>query len=510
MKFKFCYYVLLKALLLFIGISKVNAQRPINDINYQDLLRAQPYCKCSDVIKPEEDPNSIKKLKVVISHQEIKNFINEQCDEWEEGNAAKFPCERGFQLAGFTFIPEWEKTQDGLSETIGLKMALTLWNPQSNEIKFYGFDCMSKTSQRLGHSEESNRLLTMHTLFFLDEAAVNRKRPINIPNRHPISVSSYSDIDSPEKNVDGLKALENSKEFDFVFLSIEKYLELATNPSFYNEGQRSHNGIIIERGISGLEVKEDNSVCNINISDIIIYRTLSFRPNPVPCLSDKAATKAALAYEQGKHCPPYWKDNGSCLSLARSVNNEMHIYRNRKEVIKYLQPTPSISFHLGTDLSSIQSDSSTYSVFYEFDIEYKLGKCWSLEALFGRYETSEYSKIYGQSLMLKRCFPLPSKKELKRASIYLAGGLGAYAFPSDLETGYIFGAGLSFNNAKRLSFEIGGQYQDFSGISNSDNSTNLIGAKAGIKYIIGSYQNERGVFGLRQGQDLFVPEGLSK
>lgn len=420
--------------------------------------------------------DSVLKFKITILDRTVKDLLDTVCQNLGDGT---YNCgneqDNDFQLAGLCFIPIWTDLTDSfpnlkgdhIFQTVGIRIAVVLWKPSSNngpdEVILAGFGNNSKSIE--------NALLPIEGTEYhenLGHYTIEEKF-------QPHSTFRTSSLFSKQE----LLRIKDTREFDFAFLSYEDYLYLATSPDFYGEKGRleEEHGIIIERSLSGLDV----SLNDPDTFELINFRSLSIRPNPLPELRT-VTTRVAIAYEQGKHCPPYWWLNDLVETFEQTVIKEMEDRKEKPEV----RPSFGISFHLGYN-SPLGTFNQLYNggLLYELDIEYLFNNQLSLEALVGRYQFSDNFKIYGLSLQLKRylLFPLLSTQSIA-TSIYGSIGIGAYDLPTSTEVGIIGGLGLSSRIVPKLHIETGFQYQNVSLISNSSSQVQFWVWKIGVKYYL--------------------------
>ena len=206
------------------------------------------------------------------------------------------PDFNAYRVAGLGFVPVIDTLSETLVSnatttlnqvkyaTIGLRAVLVLWqgkvvNGQNlpEEIIIFGFGNIEKaftiSAQKFQADDDH----------FVELTSNLSKRTVN----------------------DAL--VTNSREFDIVFLDSLEFEYLARSGDFYNLQQRPtlngqpHEGIIIERAFGTIRPgTSDVSLTN--------YRTLLFKPSPIPALSSEYNSEAAVAFRYGEHCPPFWID----------------------------------------------------------------------------------------------------------------------------------------------------------------------------------------------------------
>lgn len=192
---------------------------------------------------------------------------------------------REYEIAGFCFIPKWEinTLDNGQKEftTIGIRVVTVLWElgeNAPNKMLIAGFD---KIADAFDPMEPSDNSPTIELL---------------IPR---LATSQYSEEETAQIS-------RSSREFDFVFLEFDRYLELATSNVFYNGNSRTIQGIIMGRSFinyDNLGIKRTPT----GRSEMLIYRSLYFKPYPEPDLPEfPILNRASIAIDDGKRCPPWW------------------------------------------------------------------------------------------------------------------------------------------------------------------------------------------------------------
>lgn len=458
-----------------------------------------------------------------------------------------------YELAGFCFIPIWQigqfPTENSVSRnnpdstffSIGLRITVIFWKKNANcetggldlVIVAGGFNRIGKALHPLD-SEFSNLVKQGFAIeeFFAESNQENMITPYSTEERE--------------------RFLGLSEEFDFVFLEYDDYLDLAISDRFYpkaiqrdpptidevpdNSSVRKEFGLVIERSLIKYEVWDATK------NDFVAqdYRSLSFRPYPVPTLPNET-TEAAIAIVDPPRCPPYWRNFESqqqtrseylhtnlveiaCPNsyLNNKVNsleivlekmtvlnevlreesqNRLNELTKLKENITDLMTENkktriSASVHSGRNFRTNNfRDFSSGNNFYEVDIEYFPGNNskWSFEALVGRYEFEADSQVRsnGFSLSLKRYFSFTQlePKFLPRFSFYLSGGIGTYSIFKKPETGVVGNLGVRFPllyGDQKIYFELGGQYHNLALISNQTLDIQLLAFKIGIKLYLKS------------------------
>lgn len=457
-------------------------------------------------IKDAKKKVNINRFKIDVSNKALEAFIS----KFDRNDINR----DGFELAGFMFVPIKEEiieTNENnesakVFKTIGFRVALTLWNPETGDVKLHGFDCMDKIQVPV--TDESSlsilqrELLKEYTLNlreassqfdvisyeeyipqFIEEAGIAAGIEYengNIPPG-PIILSKEEYIHLAEKDADTavkreFELVQSTNEFEYVFLPYHIYSKLVTE--YHPEPDSDNKGIFIERSISGVDIYEEDI-----FNGLKTHRSLSFRPNITP-ERDLFVKIDALAYAQGNHCPPFWIDIDraqgldKCDAVKEAVSVAM-LETEIKIVEKVIyRNSPALSVHFG-GLTSAPFDTLKLGFLLELDLEFRLKNDWAIELLYGIYNTAGNQRIFGHNVLLKKYFYSDN-----RPIIYAAAGSGMYNLQGNFEAGLTLGAGFHRNINDKIDLELGLQYQDLSLFTNRDISARIISGKIGFKFFI--------------------------
>ena len=483
-----CFRWAMLVYLFFASLCFMNAQRTIDSpLKFNKPTVATPKRLNNLIIERYKtqrfcEIEKVHKFKIAVPHDFMKEIIREIYPKWKEKEPLKKFAGgeyKGYKLAGFIFTPVWEYHDSGNSEecrlfhTKGFRVTVTLWKSRGekvDEIKIVGFN---NNKDALFPAEELRKQAGQEFML------VEQK-------------NSDVLIDAPTYLSDELSIIRNTEEFGAVFLSILTYLDLATSLDYYDDGRRVDEngkqklGIIIERSVSGLDRKLGAN----DKFEFTSFRSLSFRPDPIPPLDPAVETRAAIAYEVGKHCPPYWTDEwekdvekGVKMELEKSLATSSTTYINNYGV------RPSFHIGLNTRFDSDQKISFD-DLLLELDMEWFYRNSWSMELVAGRYiafKDTEKFTIYGLDIHPKVYFqPWKSAEgSFGGTKIFTSAGLGAYDHLNKLVLGFSANAGLRVPLWKTIHFEGGGQFQYFDLLKPKDALT-AISVKVGIKFYLHS------------------------
>lgn len=311
-------------LVILFFISSASGQNPLNDIT---IIR--------DDGQHYQESEGVNKMRITLPDTEVEKLINKICGRVT--NKGQFLCQkndqyRNHKIAGLCFFPIWEEVDSdvatNLFRTVGLRVALALWNESLSPSEFIvaGFgDDFTSIRYLLPPVNES----TMGTAI--------KEYTISISD-NSIQGSNITLQKSFYSTTEEIEIVTPTQEFDFVFLDYEDYIALARSDIWYPKStpRGDQKGIIIERSISGLEIpiitsseleKKKTSKQNTTGTKLVNFRSLSFRPDPVP-VTRNTITTVAVAYENGKQCPPYWRIgddstafNGFLLPINDGIEN---------------------------------------------------------------------------------------------------------------------------------------------------------------------------------------------
>ena len=229
-------------------------------------------------------------LDTVILWDEFKALIDRFHRDTQD--ASSYYATENFKVAGFSFIPVYETFPMESSDpewrdnrlkfyTKGLRVVLTLWKGtrfegrvQPSEIAFYGFDSLS------------------HAMTVVAKVA-DRMRPGPNPYFEKLKTTNAANLISSEDS-----RVRETREFDLVFIDTLTLRDLATSTRFYKDNIRRDSAIQIERSYIAMRPASDSSVFN--------YRSLVFKPYPIPYHHTGYESEAAVALHFGRACPPYW------------------------------------------------------------------------------------------------------------------------------------------------------------------------------------------------------------
>ncbi|MFK8008456.1 MAG: hypothetical protein AB8H03_19010 [Saprospiraceae bacterium] len=162
----------------------------------------------------------------------------------------------------------------------------------------------------------------------------------------------------------------NTREFELVFLDMGTFRDLSTNTRFYGtqaetrvspEGESyiqrpgGVTGIVIERSFLSLNPITNSTVGNSSIPrfDFLNYRSLIFKPYPIPDLRADYDAESAFAFSHGYACPPYWRpdegDGATSSIITDDTPDMLRFYQN--------PPTPdsTLSFTLLSIANRVQN-----------------------------------------------------------------------------------------------------------------------------------------------------------
>lgn len=244
----------------------------------QDLLRGS-------LTFVEDDVND---FKILIPH----NVLQELRDTFERRNTNPDLEEAGFCFLPLVeFNPETSTPTEKHYTTIGFRVALTLWevkrdsrgNVRPNKVILYTFDNIMDASML-------NPSVTDFT----------NKEIVNLTARNAQITFDSTKIRTLDK------ITRETREFDLVFLDMISYDSLAKSNRYFDVGSPRDPdsiGITIERSYYTIDVKNSRT----GTFETIGYRGLIFRPSQAPPLLE-FDSEAAIAYEKGYECPPWWRD----------------------------------------------------------------------------------------------------------------------------------------------------------------------------------------------------------
>ncbi|HFC00004.1 MAG TPA: hypothetical protein ENJ53_04285 [Phaeodactylibacter sp.] len=201
-----------------------------------------------------------------------------------------------YNVAGYSFVPIKVATQ-GNEDTMffytkGFYAILTLWKnsqvngvPQPQEVAFFMNDKIFTIENGLSFLE-TNVASQIKGVLNLSSGSAD------IQN---IQTSKYTGSDP---------IMHNTREFELVFLDMGTFKDLATNTRFYRTGTRPNGtqGIVIERSFNSI-----NPLTSVNTFDFQSFRSLIFKPYPIPNLRSDYDAESAFAFSHGYNCPPYWR-----------------------------------------------------------------------------------------------------------------------------------------------------------------------------------------------------------
>lgn len=215
--------------------------------------------------------NAVYKFHIEISAQDLDEMV-------EHFNTNNTDTE--LSIAGFCFIPVYDVISNNGNaitfETIGFRVVLALWRKEHGllprSMQLYSFTTMND-AMALGIPYDAQVVEYLFTT--------------NGLNRMPYSSNDL--------------VINGTREFDVVFLDYSSYSYLAKSRRFYQGGNRTSEGLILERSIQVVDYQD-----NEGSFQQAAYRSLIFRPFPLPDLLEYDSEVSA-AYRYGEHCPPYWK-----------------------------------------------------------------------------------------------------------------------------------------------------------------------------------------------------------
>lgn len=448
MKFYLTIFTLL-AYFCFVSSSTAQVTRPVprGDDTYNEL--------------------AVLDFKLILEHDSIIEFITREdlCPRWDEENAP-LRCRggdfNGYEIAGLCFLPIWdelnldENTKTGSFKTGSLRVALVLWkrNSQGNpdEIILAGFGNSS--------ADIPNALEPMQDHY--------------APYTLDLPFTTTVQIPIPDK----INPVADSREFDLVLLTWERYLDLATSTDYYIGQSRQKEGIIVQRtgNIMNESIDDSNNFKHVN------YRNLVFWAYDTPATGQ--GDRANIGFEQGYPCPRAWRDGITSETVRARMSHEMHLLRINPSTYASSRsgtnPKRSIIVNIGTQLPD--TPLAINDLNYELGLRFPFRKDYAAETLFGVYQSALETRQYGLNVILKKYFPLSEK--FKKWAFQLAGGGGIYN-SSQGNNGAgptVMGGGrYQLGKTQIAALEGNIQYQSISAIGNSSfNSINFFSAKIGF------------------------------
>ena len=187
------------------------------------------------------------KFKIEVKHDTLESLIKKVCPNLKKGS---YTCNnrlyKNAHLAGFCFMPIWKVKNEGGKKyfnTVGIRVAIALWLSDDEEkykkIHLAGF-------KEIEHA--FSPIAEKHYKSILDEYTINitTKKQTDYVYSNRIIKATFKKFNKSDKKM--LRINGDVREFDFVYLSYERYESLVANKI----KNHTSEGITIERSLRSL------------------------------------------------------------------------------------------------------------------------------------------------------------------------------------------------------------------------------------------------------------------
>ncbi len=430
----------------------------------------------------------IGRISSVVDYEQMRALLTSVVPGATSGDVPNAFTIQGedYEVAGFCFIPIWDiqpqqnEADRASFKTIGLRIVVAFWK-KNRDCATGGLDLVYIGG---GFERVSNAVEPLQP---------NYERLKNIASIELLFSNTSLDIGPGYSREEMEELHRSSREFDFVFLEYDRFLELATSVRYFPNQSRADNALLIERSLIKYDVWNDEQA-QFEVGN---FRSLSFRPYPVPDLPD-SMTIAAIALEDGKRCPPYWWafDDPRGDLMDHTLNRfacPTEEFPPREEEVTPVEKKVrrlAISAHILTSTKFDNPDDFfSKDPSYEFDLEYAFSERNALELLVGSYllPAELEASVFGVNLLYKQYFPFKTDnpKKTSNTALFFSAGVSANDLPSfsELQFGIILNTGFRQPLfSERLFLEAGIQYQHLTYFENNNSGLNLLSLKAGLKF----------------------------
>ena len=265
--------------------------------------------------------NNVYQFKFEIPYELMNGLMKNFQDKRDGINQNKVTELKDYLVAGFCFIPIMEANYNVGDTKInfytnGLRIALTLWKGcetnQPREVVLYTFDNIGDALASYKPLGSTNQVIDI-PFPSSSSSKISQVKGFNVTidysnfNTIPVTSGAFTSSCTSE-------LICNSREFDLVFLDSLSFADLSTSGRYYKGLKRPKDvvtnktlqGLTVERSFNTLRVKKDTSTSYAHVN----YRSLIFRPYPIPELSSNYESETALASNKGHECPPWWRTEG--------------------------------------------------------------------------------------------------------------------------------------------------------------------------------------------------------
>ena len=298
-----------------------------------------------------------------------------------------------YKLAGLIFLPiwDWEESSDGDEphqfQTIGFRIAIALWKINifstpicsEDQLIIAGIGQIDKAMEPIQNNFKAEvKKYTLPIKFSMYNELYNEhlKRTNEITSLDPNKIDPNEDSTNFYQGREREFLTGSTREFDFVFLEYNRFLDLATNPRFYKNERRlvKDFGLYVERST----IEYDTWIKNDSIDDLNSYlnqnwRSLAFLPYPQPDLDTKIS-EASIAFEDGKRCPPFWQnyvasnEDEPCYFNCQVINTIFPEMKKNTIITGNLDYQVGFNYGIGIQTENLDNLSNNFD-FWELSFE---------------------------------------------------------------------------------------------------------------------------------------------
>lgn len=275
--------------------------------------------------------DSIFQFKIEVYHEKLEEKVRTFQSARDDRNDPNYDVNlKDYIVAGYCFVPvksssDWNSPRALKFHTKGLYGVLTLWKEDAtspNEVRFF---------------INGDALEITDGMAILNRHAQNGTAPSGVLNLTDGSNDIKGNSIYLEKYANTDSIVYNTREFDLVYIDKLTVDSLSTSNRYYlnnnlkPNGERDTLGLVIRRSYSAL----DTNVIHPTNYSLTNFRSLIFRPLVPPVLPRTINSEAALAFDKGHECPPWWRNINAAETVGNFVIKEKRVYITREAALQY-------------------------------------------------------------------------------------------------------------------------------------------------------------------------------